>query len=315
LKISKELKTGIVAISIIALSIWGFNFLKNQSLFDKSRTFYAEYSNVQGLLPASPITMSGLKVGNVSKITFHPEKKGILVVHINLTNDISFPKNSIAQIYSPDFISGKSLKLILAEDDSDWAVSGDTLIGKVDSGILNMINEQIGPLQTKVESFIVNTDSVMLRLNDLLDVQNRENIQSSLKDLAITLNNFKNISYKTDKIIEENNNKIDSLFVNANLAMNNFAEITDSLQKANLGATVLKMQGTLDSFNRILDSLENGRGTMGKLLTDDELYINLAGASKELEELMREIKLHPKRFVHLSMFGKKEKEYQENIKE
>lgn len=314
MKISRELKTGIVVILIIALFIWGFNFLKDRKLYDKTRNFYAEYSNVQGLISASPVTINGLIVGKVSEITFHPTKKGILIVSMNLTNNIRFSKNSIAQIYSPDFISGKSVKVNIAYDDSEIAKSGDTLKGEIDSGILGMINEQIGPLQAKVESFIVNTDTVMKNLNSVLDVENQKNIKASFQSLSLTLEKFNSVAKNADDILANNNIKIDSILSNTDIAMQNFSQITDSLQKANLGATIIKFQNTLEGFNNILDSLENGQGTIGKLLKDDELYNNLESASKELEELLKEIKLHPNRFVHISVFGKKDKPYEE-IKE
>jgi len=313
--VSRELKTGIIALAIISLSIWGFNFIKNKSLYEKTRIFYAEYSNVQGLIAKSPVTINGLRVGKVVKITFHPYKKGTLVAHILMTNDVQFSKNSVAQIYSPDFISGKSLKIQLAIDDEEYAIDGDTLQGEIDSGILGMINEQIAPLQSKVESFVVNTDSVMQNLNEVLNAQNQQNIKKSLQSLSLTLSKFNNIANNTDAIIENNKLKMDSILSNANLAMQNFTQITDTLQKADIGATLHKLKQSLESFSIILDSIKSGHGTIGKLMVDDALYNNLEGATKELEELLREVKLHPKRFVHISMFGKKEKPYEESIKE
>lgn len=315
MKVSRELKTGVIAILIIVLSVWGFNFVKNKNLYEKTRTFYAEYSNVQGLIPTSPVTINGLKVGKVSSITFHPTKKGILIAQITLTNKVQFSKNSIAQIYSPDFISGKSLKIDIVNDGAAFAKSGDTLIGEIDSGILGMINEQIAPLQSKVESFVVNTDSVMQSLSAVLDVENQKNIKNSLRKLSLTLDKFNNIATNADHIIADNKSKIDSILSNANLAMQNFAQISDSLQQANLGATMLKLKESLESFSVILDSIESGHGTIGKLMVDDKLYNNLEGATKELEELLKEVKLHPKRFVHISVFGKKEKPYVEETKE
>ncbi len=315
MKVSRELKTGVVAILIIVLSVWGFNFVKNQSLYKKTRTFYAEYSNVQGLIPTSPVTINGLRVGKVTEITFHPTKKGMLIAHILLTNDVQFSKNSIAHIYSPDFISGKSLKIDIIDDGAAFANSGDTLRGEIDSGILGMINEQIAPLQSKVESFVVNTDSVMQSLSAVLDVENQKNIKNSLRKLSLTLDKFHNIANNADHIIADNKSKMDSILNNTNLAMQNFAQISDSLQQANLGATMLKLKESLESFSVILDSIENGHGTIGKLMVDDKLYDNLEGATKELEELLREVKLHPKRFVNISLFGKKEKPYVEDIKE
>lgn len=312
--ITRELKTGVIVLIIIALSFWGFNFLKNRNLYDKTRTFYAEYSNVQGLAPKSPVTINGLKVGTVSEITFHPQKRGVLVAHLNLTDDIQFSVNSIAQIYSPDFISGKSLKINIALDEDAIAKSGDTLIGEVDSGIMGMINEQIAPLQSKVESFVVHTDSVMQNINSLMDAQNQNNIKESLESLNSILKRLKNTAGYVESIARENG-KLDSIMSNANKAMYNFSEISDSIKAVNIGATVAELQHSLESFNVILDSVKTGNGTMGKLMQDEELYDNLTNASKELEELLREVKLHPKRFVHLSVFGKKEKPYEEPLKE
>ncbi len=315
MKLSKELKTGIIAISIIALVIWGYNFMKDQKIFDNSRTLYAEYKNVQGLAKSSPITINGLIVGKVQKISFHPAKEGVMVATLNFTDPIEFSSNSVAEIYSPDFISGKSLKIRIAYDDAPIAKNGDTLVGKFDSGILGTINEQIAPLQTKVESFIVNTDSVMQNLNSVLGIQNQNNLKSSLVHLNATLSNFEKFSKKADKVLASNNNKIDSILNNANVAMNHFAQIMDSLEKADLGATVVRLQKTLDRFNELIAGIEQGNGSIGKLMKDDQLYLNLSNASKELEELLRDLKLHPKRYVHVSVFGKKGKPYEEEVKE
>lgn len=311
MKISRELKTGIIALLSIVLFFWGYNFLKNQSIYDKTRTYYAEYSNVQGLSPNSPITINGLNVGKVSDISFHPLKKGVLIVHLKLTNDIQFSKTSIAEIYSPDFISGKSMRINLTYDGGAIAKDGDTLIGSVESGIMGMINEQIAPLQSKVESFVVNSDLVMQNVNQILDAKNQQKIRESLSDLAITLEKFKNISLNADKLFVKNNDKMDSIISNANSAMAGLSRFTDSLEKVDLVATATKLQASLQSVNQILDSVKNGQGTIGKLINDEQLYKNLEGASMEMEELLREIKLHPKRFVHISVFGKKEKQYQE----
>lgn len=312
--VSRELKTGVIAVIIIALSIWGYNFMKDRSLYERTRTFYAEYTNVQGLAPKSAITINGLKVGTVSEITFHPEKKGVLVAHLNLSNDIEFSVNSVAQIYSPDFISGKSLKINIAIDEGDMAVSGDTLIGEVDSGIMSMINEQIAPLQSKVESFVVHTDSVMQNINKVMDAENQKNIKESLQGMNAILNNFKRTANNLERMTSKGG-QIDSIMMGANKTVHNFAQISDSIQAVNIGATVAELQQSLESFNVILDSVSAGKGTLGKLMHDEALYDNLTNSSKELEELLKEVKEHPKRFVHLSVFGKKEKPYEEPIEE
>ena len=310
--VTRELKTGVIAVLIIILFVWGYNFMKNRSLYDKTRTFYAEYTNVQGLAPKSNITINGLKVGTVTKISFHPEKKGVLIAHLNLSNDIDFSVNSVAQIYSPDFISGKSLKINIAIDEGDIAIDGDTLVGEVDSGILGMINEQIAPLQSKVESFVVHTDSVMQNINKVMDQENQKNIKESLQSLNEVLSNFRSTASNLEMMTREGG-KIDSVMIGANKTMSNFAQISDSIRAVDIGATVAELRLSLESFNVILDSVSSGKGTLGKLMQDEALYNNLTNSSKELEELLREVKEHPKRFVHLSVFGKKEKPYEEPI--
>ena len=310
MKATREIKTGVVAILVIILFIGGYNILKDQNLYDTSRTMYAEYDNGQGLAPKSPITINGLKVGSVTQISFHPRKNGIMVANLQLDNPIEFSVNSVAKIYSPDFISGKSLKINMVMDQGSIAIDGDTLIGEVDSGIMGMINEQIAPLQVKVESFVVQTDSVMKSIDALLDKENQQNIKESLKNVNGILSDFKT-SYQYLESLMAENGKMDSSNNNTTHTMNHLAAISASIQAADLGAAVATMESTLANFNSVLDSLKTGDGTMSKLLNDDELYTNLANASKELEELLREVKEHPKRFVHLSVFGKKEKPYVE----
>jgi len=315
LKVSREVKTGVIAVLIIILFIWGYSFLKDKSLTSKSRFFYAEYETVEGLAKNSPVTINGLKVGKISNITFNELKKGVLVAEMEIDDDVQFSRNSVAQIYSPDFISGKSLRIKIIYDGAEVAKSGDTLKGEISSGIFGMINEQIGPLQSMVENFIQHSDSVMQNVNRVLNPENQKNINESLESLNATLIKFKGLSYKADHLLSTNNDKIDSIMSNANVSMLKIARLTDSLEKADLSATVLKLQKTLDGFNRLLDSVESGQGTLGLLMKDEALYNNLEGASKELEALLKDMKEHPKRFVHFSVFGKKEKPYVEEAAE
>lgn len=308
MKISRELKTGFIAIGIIVLFIWGYNFLKDQSVYDNTRTFYIEYSDIQGLKVNSPVTINGLHVGKVNNIYFHPYEKRKLIVQLDVTNPVEFSSNSVTKIYSPDLLSGKAIKIIMAVDDASFAISNDTLKGELDLGILGTLNDQIGPLKSKLESFVSNTDSLILDFSNLLDAENQRNLKLSIE-------NFKNLSYKVDQVLESNKEKVDSLLTYANASMRNLSEMTDSLNKADLAATVIKFQTTLDAFNSVLDSIQSGKGSIGKLMNDDALYNNLTAASKELEELLNDFKLNPKRYVNVSVFGKKAKEYEERTDE
>lgn len=311
MKITRELKTGIVAVTVISLFIWGYNFMKGLNLFNGPlKTYYTEYNNVQGLNTASAVTINGVDVGKVVEINFNkdPNKRGQLIVEFSVENDFEFSKNSVAKIYSASLMGGKSLAVIPSYD-GETAVPGDVLMGEIESDIFSSVADKLNPLQAKVENVIVSADSLMSGLNDVLNEKSKEQIKQSLTSLNTTLLNLQKVSGSLDEIVQKNDEKLSNTLSNAELMTSNLAKLSDTLVNANLGEMVKSMDATLTSVNAILSNLESGQGTMGKLLTDEEMYVNLTNASKELEELLREMKLHPKRFVHVSVFGKKDKGY------
>ncbi len=311
MKISREFKTGFIAILVIALFIWGFNYLKGFNLFDPpSRTFYTEYNNVQGLSKASEVTINGLVVGQVIDISFSadPLKKGVLLVEFNVIGDFEFSKNSIAKIYSASLMGGKSLAIIPSFEGNP-AVSGDFLKGEIESDIFSSFSDKINPLQSKVENVIVSADSLLVGLNQILDKRARREIKTSISDVNQIIDNFNNTSLAINEIIENNRLKLSKSMTNLEKASNNFAKISDSISALELNKTLNKLQLTLNNVNDVMGKIESGDGSMALLLNDPQLYNNLKNASKELEELLRDVKEHPKRFVHFSIFGKKEKEF------
>ncbi len=314
MKITREVKTGIVAVTVIVLFIWGFNFMKGLNLFDSpSSTYLTEYNNVQGLNKSSVVTINGVEVGKVVKISFNkePEKRGQIIVEFSVETNFEFSRKSIAKIYSASLMGGKSLAIIPSYE-GEMATSGDFLQGEIESDIFSSVTEKLNPLQAKVENVIVSADSLMVGLNDMIDSKSRKHFKSSIAQLDVTISNFKNISESIDKLVKTNEEKLGSTIANVELMTNNMSKLSDTLVSANIGTTIKNFESTVDNLNKILASVEAGEGTLGKMLKDDEMYNNLSNASKEMEELLREMKLHPKRFVHFSLFGKKDKGYQPN---
>lgn len=314
MKISRELKTGIVAMIIIAAFIWGYNFMKGQNLFNTSpRTYFAEFNNVQGLNSASAVTVNGMQVGKVVEITFNENasKRGQLVVEFGVENDFKFSKNTIVKIYSASLMGGKSLAIVPSYEGEN-ALSGAFLKGEIESDIFASVGDMLNPLQAKLESVIVNADSLLLGLNQTIDKDTRRNIRSTISNLNTTVSNFKKSSISLDELLSENKDKLGASLTNVEIATENFAKISDSLVNANLSQTITKLKSTISNFDNILAGIDRGEGSIGKLMKDEALYSNLENASKELEELLREMKENPKRFVHFSLFGKKEKEYNPN---
>ena len=311
MKVSRELKTGIVAVVVISLFIWGYNYMKGLNLFDgPQKTYFTEYNNVQGLNTASVVTVNGVEVGKVVQIKFNndPKKRGQLIVEFSIENDFEFSVNSVAKIYSASLMGGKSLAVVPSYE-GKMAVPGDFLIGEIESDIFSSVTEKLNPLQAKVENVIVSADSLMVGLNDIINVKSRENLKNSINELTVTIQNFREASEGVNEMIKENKAQLGNTLDNAEKLTQNLVELSDSLVAANISGTIKSFETTLASMNSILAGMESGEGSMGKLLTDDQMYVNLSNASKELEELLREMKLHPKRFVHFSLFGKKDKGY------
>tara|TARA_B110000003_G_scaffold8247_1_gene8519 strand:- start:11780 stop:12742 length:963 start_codon:yes stop_codon:yes gene_type:complete len=315
---SRELKTGIVAVLILCLGYWGFNFLKGQNLLESaSRVFFIEYDNIQGLNKASTVSINGLQVGKVTDIIFNSDttKRGKLVVKISLDNDFEFTKKSVAKIYSTSIIGGESLAIIPSYE-GELAVSGDYLIGEVESDIFTSVGETLNPLKTKVERVVIGADSLLIALNDVLDVKSRDSFKRTIIGLETTISSITSTLTSFNQMIDSSKTDIDITLKNTKNISENFIKVSDTLANINFGQTVKKIQLTLENVNDLLLNIGDGKGSLGKLVSDDSMYVNLSNASRELEELLREIKLNPKRFVHFSLFGKKAKPYiEENSKE
>ena len=308
MRLTKEVKTGILAIGAILLLIFGYSFLKGTNLLEKNREFFVKYQNVEGLAIAAPVTINGLTVGKVQDIKFANEK-GSLIVKFSVERDFDFSKSSIVRIYSAGLIGGKSLG-IFPQYDSEIAKSGDTLVGDIEDGMLSAVTKALGPLEKKVTNTLATVDTLLFSFNDVVDDKTRKNLKEAIENLNKTLNSFSGVSDNMNRILANNTNKLDNTFTNLDRTANNLGTLTDSLAKLETGKIVEDLQDVVDKMNKIVTGIDNGEGSMGKLLKDDKLYENLEGASRQMEDLIQDLKLNPKRYVHFSVFGKKPQGYQ-----
>lgn len=309
MKISREVKTGILVILGIILFIFGFNYLKGQNLLDSSKTYYAVYDNVEGLVPSTPVTINGLNVGKVISIGFKDDTSGKLLVELLVDNDFEFSKNSIAQVYDTGLIGGKAVAIVPAFDNAGTAENKSTLKGTVKEGMADALAGQLTPLQAKIEKMLTSADALISNLNEVLDENGKANLKSSLASLSVSMKSFEGTSKSLNQIMQTNQSKISTVLTNAETASHDLAKMTGELSQADLAATMKNLETTLASFDNIMGNLEKGEGSMGKLLKDDALYNNLEGATAELESLLLDFKLHPNRYTRI--LSKKEIPYQE----
>ena len=310
MKITREVKTAILVISGILLFVYLFNFLKGNDLFDSSRTYYTVYNNVEGLTPSTPVTINGLNVGKVLEIGFTDDGTGKLLVKLAVENEFEFSKNSEAQLYEAGLIGGKAIAIIPAFDNAENAVKGTYLKGSVKAGLTELVNKRLTPLQEKLETTIVSADSLLTNLNSVFDTKTKAHLKNSIAQLNSTISSFKTTSTSLNELVTSNQEKLNSTLNNVEKISGNLTNITDSIAEADLAKTIKDLQLTITNFNKVLTSIENGEGSMGKLMKEEGLYNNLEGATKELEDLLKDIKLHPKRYFRI--LSKKEIPYNEN---
>ncbi len=306
LKISREVKTALLVIAGIMLFIFGFNYLKGKNLLSSDRTYYAVYNNVEGLAPSTSVTINGLNVGSVQSIDFSDDM-GKLLVTMNITKEFEFSKNSEAQLYEAGLIGGKSIAIVPKFDNAAIAESGAFLKGTVKAGFSELVNQKLTPLQEKMEIMMVSADSVLTNINDVFDAQTKANLRNSIAQLNTTIGSFKTMSASMNTLIDDNKQKLDNTLTNVDKISTDLSKMSSALAEIDVKKTIEDLQKTVNNFNDILASVENGEGSMGKLLKDEKLYNNLEGATKQLELLLEDMKLNPKRYVQFSLFGKKQK--------
>ena len=308
---SKSIKVGILSIISIFLIYFGMNFLKGINILNDGITLYAYYDDVSGLTEGNSITVKGYKVGSISSIKFDVERKNQLMVNLNIEDNIDIPINTIAKIVSVDLMGTKGVSLELG-DSKDFVSNGDELSTSIESSLQEEVNAQILPLKMKTEELIGSIDSVMTVITAVLNKDARESLSKSLISLDQTFSTLSQTMIEVDKIVTDNKENINKTFTNFALVtenlnksndevkniFNNFSSISDSLVNADISSTINK-------FDNILNSINQGEGSLAKIIKDKSLYKNLENLTKELEELISDLKLNPERYVNFSIINTK----------
>ena len=308
MKINREIKTAALVIGGILLFIYGFSYLKGKSIFKDTKTLYTVYDEVEGLIPGAKVTINGLSIGKISNIDFLPSTTKILVT-MDVRKELNFSTESAAMLYEVGLIGGKAISIVPKFDNNKTIQSGDTLRSEIKPSFTDLINRQIEPLQIKIESMLTSADSLFVGVSNVLDRDTQVNLKNTLENLSVTMENLNNASLAAHNILAQNQEQLNATFVNIKDTSENLKSITDSISSAEISRSINQFSKTVAGLNTIVSAIDAGEGTAGKLIRDDALYDNLRAATKELELLMRDLKNHPKRYVHFSLFGKKDKPY------
>lgn len=309
MKIKKETKIGIAVVITLAFFIWGFSFLKGKNLLSSNDHYFAIYDHVDGLTEASPVHLSGYKVGVVESIKFHDKDKSKIVVRFSVNKNVQIPQNSSAVIYPETLIAGKAIKLLFSTSNSFYQ-SGDTIPGILEKNLMTSLSEELLPVKNKIENLVESMDSVLA----IFDNTRRDNLKKSLDNIHLISDNLENL-VDSEKIrlknILSNVESISGNLKNNNeqitTILENFSNISDSLNQANIKSTLLNANKTLAEFSEITQKISQGQGTVGMLINNDSLYVNLNNLAADLDSLVIDLNENPNRYVHFSVFGKKNK--------
>ncbi|HAZ02529.1 MAG TPA: MCE family protein [Marinilabiliales bacterium] len=319
MKNSTYIKIGLVATFSIVALIWGVNFLKGKGTFDTDDLYYVVYNRIDGLAVNNPVLINGFKVGQVRNIHFSSNKRGHLVVEIAVKKEYRFNKNAVARIFSSDLMGTKAIDLQMGNDTA-LHLPGDTLIPDFEGSIQEMVSIQMLPLKSKAENLMKEMEDAIEIVKFIFNEETQENITSSFKNIKATFSNLEKSSSNLDSIVVGGKGKFENILKNvesisSNLKnnnqqltnlINNLENISDSLAKADIKKVMDKTFDVMVQLDTITHKINNGEGSLGLLINNDTLYTNLEDVSYNLNRLVEDLRMNPKKYVHFSAmnFGK-----------
>ncbi|MEZ4740205.1 MAG: hypothetical protein R2818_12835 [Flavobacteriales bacterium] len=320
MKIKREYSITLLVIASVVLLIFGINFLKGLDLLQKRNVYHAVYNDVTGVTGASPVYYNGFKIGQAIGANMMNDGSGHIAITFQINEDqLDIPSDTKMQIYSVDLFT-RALQLVIGSS-SVMAEPGDTLTGDTQLSLTDAVGQQIDPLKAKAENMIASVDSVLNSFQQLLNPQTVGDIDSSFTSIRRALESLSNTAARLDQLVAAESASIGATIQNLETVTRTFADNSDEMDRIFTSLDTLtadlaygrmrvvmdKLAAATTELNQITADINSGKGSMGKLLKEDSLYNNLNSASRELDLLMEDFRLNPNRYVHLSLFGKKDK--------
>ncbi len=296
MKINKEVKIGVAGIVALFLLVYGINYLKGIHLFKPSSYFYVKFENVNGLSKSSPVFADGYRVGLVRELYYDYTRPGNVVAEIDVDPELRIPKGSTAEL-AAEMLGGVKMTLLLANNPRERYEVGDTIPGYFNNGIMG----QAAGMVPQVERMLPKLDSILSSLNALL----------ANPALPATLGNVQtltaNLATTTRRLDDLMANDLPRLAGKLDTIGGNFVAISNNLKEVDYALAMQKVDATLANVKQLTDKLNSKDNTVGLLLNDSALYNNLNATSANAASLLEDLRLHPKRYVHFSLFGRKDK--------
>ena len=298
-KFSKEIQIALVAIIGLVVLFFGLQFLKGLKIFSSDSRYFVKFDNISGLSASSPVYANGYRVGVVENIIFDYEKRGDIVAVVGVDKQLRLPKGSFAEIAS-DLLGNIKLELNFGPDPTSLMAPGDTLTGGLQKGAMNRAAEMI----PQIEKMLPKLDSILASVNTLLA---DPALANSLHNVDQITADFTRTTKELNLLTASLNKQMPEILQNANGVLANTNVLTSNLNDLNIAATMGHVNNTLQNVEQMTAKLNSKEGTLGLLMRDPSLYWNLNSTMMHADSLMIGLKSHPKRYVHFSVFGKKDK--------
>lgn len=297
MKLSKEIRIALISIATIVAFILLANFLKGSNFLKPEKTYYVYYDDANNLTSSCAVFFKGMKVGRVEKLEFTDPENPRIKVTIVINESLRIPKNTAARITTADLLGSKIVELIFSEEQV-FLRNGDELKGEIAVDLVDEISLQLLPIKDKIEHLVTSLGSLATTMNEMFNEQAQRQLQSSIQDLSISLNNVKDLTSKANTLVDEQRENMEQI-------LSDFAKISSELSESNISNTIQKLDSTLTQAETVMKKLNTGEGSASKLLNDQKLYEELTVATTNLNKLLEDLKANPKRYVHFSLFGRK----------
>lgn len=301
MKISKEIKVGLLVSISVLIFFAGFYFLKGSNFFTSQNKYYCFFDKVDGLQVSANVQVRGMNIGRVSDIELEDNK---VKVTITVNKTVKVDKGTKAVLASADLISGTKVIKLELSDNTELLAKGSEIPAEIERGILDNISNDMSPVVATAKKVMIELDSVVSGVKDVMSKRNKEAITNSVASIEATTANIAVLSEK----LKNQSGHIQNILVNADTLTRNFSKASDQVANAPIKQTVEEMQATISELREVVNKINTGEGSMGKLVNDKELYNNLNNSLNSLDKLMVDLKAHPSRYINLTIFGRRNKE-------
>ena len=312
MKVSNETKIGALTVIAITLLILGFNFLKGKNLIEKKATIYIAFEKVNGLNMADMIKINGLKVGGVEDMQETDANLSGIVVAFHLTRAINIPNDSYAQVITNP-LGSSFIELVLGKS-TTFVKDGDTLKSVQTKGLVQDLQDKLEPTIENLNKTLSSLEETVKRVGNVFDEEAKQNIGKTLKELALATDQINSMLAPGKGSIAKSVENIAGISGNLKnnndsitMIIGNLTKVSRDISNSEIGNTIKQLENASVNLNQILNGIKEGKGSLGMLTKDEALYKNLTSTSNSLNILLQDLRLHPKRYVQVSVFGKKEK--------